>query len=422
MHSQAPGHLKIESVYASVLSGYWVSLGAFSGFMAVYLGYYGFTDTQIGLTASAVSVVSIIFQLMISSFSDSNQHIPIKKIISLFYFIMMALVTVLALIPLPIALMLIIYSVAGGLFNGIPSLLNALIMQFVNAGIRLNFGWPRGVSALIYALFAFLLGLLLENYAPSVLMPICLIAIVCAVILLFLMPRPDQVDGDAAIPSLAQPLPRTTLRQLLSSSRVLQLFLLSCVFMSAGQSNTMLFLPRIVEANGGTSSSLGFAMFIQAGMEMPAMFLSPFLLSRFRARAILCFSLLAYVAKYTTLYFADSMTGVYLSLMISVFCFGLFAISSMYFVNDIVRHNEKVRAQTLIAVCGAFSAILGNLGAGLVIDRFGIDVLNLVCVFLQVIAALLMFLCAYMQLRGEKTPVIQPVSALMGTVFPFKKK
>ncbi len=408
MRSKPPRHFRIELIFAGVHSSFWMSMCTFSGFMAVYLSYYGFSDSLIGLTASAVSLITIAFQLFISTFSDAHLHIPIKRIITAVYFLTLGLVAVLALLPMSLILMMIVFSLAGGLFNSLPGLFNAQVIQFINAGIPVNFGWPRGVSSIAYALTAFFIGQLLENYSPTLLMPICLILIVAAIIMISLLPRPDEETGDEAIPELMETGERTSLRQLLSSSRVLQVFLLSSIFMSAGQSNLFLFLTRIIEAAGGNKADLGLAMFIQAGIEMPAMFLIPRLLRRFRARAILVFSVTAYLVKIMLIYFSSSLAGIYAAMAVSVFCFGLYGMTSVFFVNDIVRYNEKVRAQTLVTASGAFSAIIYNLGAGWIVQAFGIRTLNLICMLLQVIAASLMGLCAYLQMQDEKNRGIRP--------------
>jgi len=393
----------IEAIFAGMHSSYWLAMCAFSGFMAVYLSYYGFSDTLIGLTASCISLISITFQLGISSFSDANAQISLKKIITVIYLVVMGLVSLLALAPMPLVAMLLTYSLVGGVMNGMPGLFNAQIIQFVNEGLPVNLGWPRGVSALVYAIFAYFLGLLLDRFSPGILMPICLICIALAIFMVLLMPRPERRSPDeSAIPDLAQPMPRTSFRQMLRSNPVMRFFLLSAVFMNAGQTNMMLFLARVVESRGGNETALGLAMFLQAGVEMPAMFLSPFLLRHFRARAILSVSAIAYFIKALMIYLSRGIGEIYAAMAFSVFCYGLYGISSVYFVNNIVRPNERVRGQSLVTASGALSSIISTSAAGWLVQTRGIGALNLVCVILQAIAAGLMFYCAWLHMRREK--------------------
>ena len=415
MRQHDPNKFRLETIFAGMHSSYWITMCAFSGFMAVYLSHHGFNDALVGITASLISLITIIFQLGVSSFSDNNSHVPLKKIIILIYLVMLGLVALLALVPLPLVLMLLVYSLTGALGSGLPGLYNAQIIQFVNAGLPVNLGWPRGVSALMYALCAFLLGLLLERYSASILMPVSLICIVLAILMILIMPRPDQVIDGGAMEDLKEAPQRTSLLALLKANRVMQFFLLSAVFMNAGIANNLLFLPRVIASKGGSESALGLAMFLQAGVEMPAMFLTPWLLRKYRARAILSLSLLMYFVKTLLIYTATGIGGIYAAMSMSIFCFGLYGITSVYFVNDIVQRNEKVRAQSLVTASGSLSAILSNSLAGWVVQTYGIDRLNLICVFLQAIAMLLMFYTAYLHRQEEKKK--QPPTAVLPLPF-----
>ncbi|MDI9521095.1 MAG: MFS transporter [Bacillota bacterium] len=402
MRPKHPKSLVIEAKFAAMHSSYWLSLCAFSGFMAVYLSYYGFSDSMIGLTASLISAVTIFYQLGISTFCDNHPKVPLKHIILIVYLVILALVAILALVPMPVVMMLLVYSLTGGLANGMPGLYNAQFVQFINAGLPLNMGWPRGMSAILYALFAYFLGLLLESYTASILMPITLICIVVAIVMALILPKPEQVTENTPVQALATPPERTSLLKLLKGNQVLTVFLLSGFFMSAGQTNTFLFLTRIIEQKGGSEAALGLAMFLQAGVEMPAMLMTPRLLRRFRARAILTVSVTAYFIKSVIIYLSGGIGGIYFAMAFSVFCYGLYGVTSVYFVNDIVRQNEKVRAQSLIFISGALASIIGNTTAGVVVQSLGIGALNLICMALQAVAAMLMAYCAWLQHKKDK--------------------
>ncbi len=392
---------KIEAMYAGLQSSYWLGVCTFTGFMAVYLGFYGFSDTLIGFTSSLISIITVVFQLFVSSYADKHPHIPIKRTAALIYLGILALVALLALVPLPIILMLIVFSLAGGLINAMPGLYNALIMQFINLGVPINLGWPRGVSAVMYALAAFFLGLALERFSAAILMPLCLAMFFVALFFALKMPGTEAV---LTRPVTLASSGHTSLRHLLGSNQVLQLFLLASVVMNAGQSNTLLFLPRIIFSAGGSQRDLGLALFIQVGAEMPGMLLTPWLLRRLRARAILTVAFVSYLAKAMIILFSSTITGILAATGVSLLCFGLYGISSMYFVNDIVKPHEKVRAQMLVSMSGALAAILANPLAGFIADQFGVHTLNLACAIFQMVALALMLVCAWLQNAQERGP------------------
>jgi hypothetical protein len=118
MRGTSRSAFRIEAIFAGAYSSYWMGIGAFSGFMAVYLSFYGYSNTEIGLTASFISLITITLQLFFASFSDANAHFPIKRILTFVYFILLGIIAVLALLPLPLVLLLLVYSIGGGLYGG----------------------------------------------------------------------------------------------------------------------------------------------------------------------------------------------------------------------------------------------------------------------------------------------------------------
>ncbi len=102
--------------------------------------------------------------------------------------------------------------------------------------------------------------------------------------------------------------------------------------------------------------------------------------------------------------FSSTITGILAATGVSLLCFGLYGISSMYFVNDIVKPHEKVRAQMLVSMSGALAAILANPLAGFIADQFGVHTLNLACAIFQMVALALMLVCAWLQNAQERGP------------------
>lgn len=402
MEKPAVNLVRLELKYAGVQSSYYLNICTFAGFVSVYLGFKGLNNTQIGLTSSAVSVLSIILQLWVSNYSDNHAQIPIKKIIATIYIIVISCIAALSFLPLPIFLLTLFYVIAGGFVQTQSGLNNALLIQYVNIGLPVRYGWPRGVSAIVYAGFAFLMGIMLEKSSPAILMPLSLGLCIVALFFVLQMPRPDEISPFQNPPSFDALNTQTSYRELLSSSASLNLFLLASILMFAGQSNSMLFLPNLVESYGGTRSNLGLAIFIQSGIEMPAMFLSPWLMKRVKPSIILCVSMGAYVFKALILFLAQTLQVFYLAMCISFLCFGLYGSCSLFFVNTIVKPCEKVRAQSLVAMCGAVGGILGNSIAGNMIDSFGIPALNLVCFIFHSMAFILMIFAARAEDKNEK--------------------
>ena len=145
-------------------------------------------------------------------------------------------------VPLSIALMSLVFSIGGAFQHTNSALINAQIMQYVNAGVPVNYGWPRGIGSITYALFAYIIGLQLEIHSPSILMPIFCAVSLLSVVIVMLMPNVEDVSKkNAHIYVHEKYSRRTSKRQLLSENSVLRLFLLASVLLYVGMTPSLLF-------------------------------------------------------------------------------------------------------------------------------------------------------------------------------------
>ena len=184
---------RIELQYAGVQSAFWMGVCAFGGFTALYLVTAGSnTDRTI---SSSVAVLTIVFQLLLSSFSDRRPDIPLRRTVAALYVLAIVMAALLYALPMPLALMALAFPLGSGFNATINGLLNALMMQYVNSGIPVRYGWPRGVASIAYALFALLLGSLVERYSPALLMPVFIFMAALGVITVLRMPDVDALGG-----------------------------------------------------------------------------------------------------------------------------------------------------------------------------------------------------------------------------------
>ncbi len=382
----------IETKYAAVQSTYWIAICAKSSFMAVFLSYYGLSDTRIGLTSAMVAGFTIAFQLFVSKFSDARQQTPIKRIITALYIVAIMGAVLIVSLPLSAAAMMLVYALTGGFSNTINGLLNAQFMQYINLGFPVQYGWPRGVGSVLYALAALALGALVERFDPSLLMPVFIAGCLAGIGAMALMPNPSTLtERRASVFVQEKGSANTTYRDMLKRSPVLVVFLLAGILLYVGQSGSLLFLVRVVQGAGGGNAEFGLAMFIQGGIEMPAMFLAPKLLKRFKPISILTFSLMMYFVKGILLVLANTIALVYLAMGLSLFCFGLYGIASVYFVDSLVSSGEKVRAQGLTSLCSSVGGVVSSLLAGAIIDQWGLKTLLILsCVVLTGSLALML--------------------------------
>lgn len=379
---------RVERHYAAVQGTYWAANCSLRGLTAVFLSYHGLTDGQIGYTSSLIYFCTITLSLLLSAWADRHPLSPLKRTISALFLLALAAAGVLYLLPLPVLLMMVVYALDCCFHNCADSILNALMMQYVDNGIPARYGWPRGVGSITYAAMAWVLGILMERYTPDIILPVFLL--MCGLSLVAILTLSDP--GPRKLRDKGR---KVSYLEMLRSNPTLVLLLCACVLSGMGQCAGSTFLIRVVERLGGTSEELGLAMFIQAGVELPAMFASGWLLKRFSARGLLTLSFCAGGLKMLMLALVPSLPLLYGVMAFSVFCFGIFGFASVLFVNSIAGEQEKVRAQSLLSLCytGGAGGILGNLLAGALIGPLGVSNLLLVSAGLCACGAGVMLLC-----------------------------
>ena len=392
---------RLEAIYAAVQGSYWASACILNTFTAVYLSYRGLTNTQIGLASSLLFIISILIQIFVSNFADSHSHIPLKKIIIIMYIVAVICCTVLWILPVPMALIIIVYSVASATQRSVAGLASALMMQFLNIGLPVKYGWPRGIGSICFALTAFITGIMVEKYTPDILMPIFIGVAVVAITSVSFMPNPDRIKRQQRPQIIEEKVAEkaTSYRQMLRHNPTFILFLVGVFLLFTGLLSVMLFLIRVVEALGGGAEELGISMFIHSGFELPMLFASGWILKKFKVYDVLVFCFFCFFIKGLAMYFAPSIAAIYGIMVFNIFCVGIYAFASVVFVNSITKASEKVRAQSFTMACQAIGGVVGGYLGGAIIDSIGLKFLLMISAIILFTAVLTMFLCRQVNIK-----------------------
>jgi MFS transporter, PPP family, 3-phenylpropionic acid transporter len=387
---------RIDANYAAVQGSYCAGFCVLNGFTAIYLIFKGFTNPQIGLTSSLLSIGAILLQILVSNFADAHPDITLKKIALVLYTFTVIGCAVLWLLPLPIAMMVVVYCIASACQRSIMALINAMMMQFSKMGLPVNYGWPRGVCSILFALSAYILGIVIEKYNPDIIMPVSIGLTIIAVISIILMPNPNKLEyqSQTESPEEKEEEQPTSYLEMVRKNPTLVLFVFAAFTLSLGQSTAGVFLIRIIEAVGGSAKEFGTCMLIQAGMEFPMMFASAWVLKRFSIQNILVFSFFCYFIKQVGLTVAPSIGSIYGVMSFSLFCMGIYGFASVLFMNNIVKSSEIVRAQTIAVITQSIGQIVGSYFSGALIDVIGLKSLLMIGWIILLASALLMLLCS----------------------------
>lgn len=381
--------MRIDLNYALVQSSYWVTYCSIGSFAAIYLTWRGMNNTTIGFTASLYALLAIGIQLVVSDFCDKNLQIPIKYVITALFLLSGAACLAMTFIGNSPFLLIGIFAVAVALAMSISGYLNAQMVQLNNAGVPAHYGWPRGIGSLAYAIAAAMFGTAAEKYTPGILPKIFLAGAVICIISVLLMPKcPARLDS-VIQKDLSEKI-RISYVDMLKGNRTLCIFLVAVMLYGIGQTAGFTFTIRVMERIGKGTAEYGVSELIRAGMEMPMLFLSPLVMKKTSAKKTLYIAMFCGSVRIFTIACASSLFWVYAGSAMNICGSGFYIFGSVLYVNSITGPYEKVRAQSLVALCYSAGSILGNLYAGAVLDFAGLFIMLIGAAIFNLFAGLLM--------------------------------
>jgi len=150
----------------------------------------------------------------------------------------------------------------------------------------------------------------------------------------------------------------------------------ACVFFSHNMLND--YLIQIIRNLGGGETELGYASFLQAILELPVMALIVFVLRKINAKAVLIFSMFAFLLKVVIMYFATGLPGMYLSQSIQLFAYAVFIPTAAYYADKIMKGGDKVKGQAYINCAITLGGVFSNIVCGPVLDKHGVSAMLMV--------------------------------------------
>jgi PPP family 3-phenylpropionic acid transporter len=373
---------------------YWSGYATVVPFLVVYLKSRGYSELQTGAVMAAIMLVSIFAQPFWGSICDKKSSIRNVMVGCMF----LSGVAIL-FIPIYSKSFLIIIGIA--LFfsfteNSMFTLIDSWTVQSAVRKPWIDYGLTRGMGSLGFALTALLFGVLLDRFGYDLMfyahMAMVLIFIGCC----FFVgktnkSRPVLHARDENKKIQAAPFS-------LKESKKFIWFLVSTTLVFIGFRASGTFLPILMNQMGGSNRDLGVAIFVLAVSEVPVFFLSRKLLQRYKDTALILVSMFFFVVKIFLHIVVTTIPGLIAIQAAQALSFGLFLPASVYYVTRIAPPGKSSTYMTIAVSCYCgISAITGNFGGGLIIDRFGIYAMYWICTVLTVIGMLVFLFSTYIR-------------------------
>ena len=377
---------KLTLKFGFIQSSYWISQCAINSFAAVYLHAKNFDNTQIGFILSFAAILSLILQPLTASFADKSKRVTLRHLLLVLMFLVFGLSLLLYILPGSFLLISIIYILVNAVEFTVNPLFNSLAMEYMNQGIPMNYGLARGMGSISFAVMSFFLGSLVDKFGADIILPVFLVCYVLVILSTYLfhdkLPVKSQEQKDVRgfrddiVPEEDKEASGILTFFLDHKLFILMLCGVAMIFYSHVLINT--YLINIMEHVGGSGSDMGVSLSIAAFLELPAMAFFIYIVKKIKVSTLIKLSALFFAVKSFAILLAPNVAMVHFSMVFQMIAFALFTPASIYFVNDLIEKENRVKGQSMLGVANiGVAGTLANLTGGKLLDSYGVTAMLL---------------------------------------------
>jgi PPP family 3-phenylpropionic acid transporter len=322
----------------------YAAVGAYSPFLQQYYQSLGIPLAEIGLLLAFTSAMALAAAPVWGAIHD---HVPGSRLLIPFAATIGTTGAVGLAFAGPTPLLVVAAATWAVGMAGMSPMMDVRVLSMVGAN-RTRYGWIRACGSASFMVWAPIVGFLVDRGGAAALFLVMIPALVLAgVSSIALPPRPDSVRA----PSIRKA-PGTVLRH-----RPIALFLIGSTVGWVALSAQNSFFSIYLRSLGAPSSMVGWTWAIAALMEVPAMFLFPWLARRFGVeRLIVAGAAIVVLRLIANVTFTDP-TMLLACALVQGAGFAMMLIGAVTFVSIQAPKGTAATAQ------GLFSAMTGSLAA-----------------------------------------------------------
>jgi len=362
--------LKIDWHHAALQSAHWAGSASLWCYVTVLLLSLGFNNTYVGSVSAGTFIGAIVFQPILSSWVDRSRRLTSRCMaLALTVAALAAAVLLWVFLQVKVAVTLSIV-ILGIALHVVPPFINAMVMDLSRRGVAVNYGLGRGIGSVSYAVFALVTGLLLEDRAPTLTIPIFLAAFLGQFVLLYFFRYNLPALPDGAQEQKADIL---SVPQLLKKYPAFTVLLLGCAFLQGSHNTLNTYLIHVMERVGAGEGLMGTLMCIAACAELPSMMFFNRIHKRISLKTLFRICSFGFLMKCTLFLLAQTPTLLYVACALQFLELGLFVPCTVCCVAEKLDSANQVKGQGLIYVCanGLGPAVI-SLVCGRMVDTLGV--------------------------------------------------
>lgn len=360
----------ITILYCLVQMLYWSSGFTTVGYAAAYLGKIGFSNGAIGLITAVAGLAGFALVFCLSVQIDHAGGPSLHRVIACILLLQMLLIAFFAFCRRAGVLPAVLYALFLADGHAMNSLFSKMYINLKKHGVRIDFGFARGLGSLAFAGSSFAIGYMIAQ-RPEVFVHYLTLAFYALLLPATLLIRklaeglPAELECTPAPAEEKAPL-RTG--AFLRDYRFFIILVLGVSLVSASNKTFTTFLVNVVQGLGGDTRSFTTISGFLALIEIPVMLFFSKIRRRRSISSMLLFSLLLYAVKLGGAAAARSLPVLFAAVSAQTFAAGLYHPASVEFVRETIPHKDTAKCQALLDGAPVFVSFLTITGFGVLLD------------------------------------------------------
>lgn len=368
--------------YSAVYSGS-------TAFATTYLLGRGMSPGLAGTLLACAGLLACLTQPFMASFADRAKTFVLPKMMVALSLLCVSCFALQLIAGLPLLAAGALYVLGVWCGDAMAPLVNALCVACNEAGYTVNFGIARGLGSAASAIAALALGHIIAKLGNA------------WMFVLFIGFEIVSMISIARFPNLPKPnvsresqARSCTIPEFFACYRWFCLSLLGIGFLAMFHCMIENYMIAIMECLGGDSSHVGIALFVACISGAPVIFFFQVFRRRCKDTTLMLISAFSFLAKAVLIFFARSITAVYLIQLMQTCTYAILCPAQVYYAGSKVQTSDMVKGQAFLTAIFALGCSAGSFLGGQLL-RFSVDAMLIAGIGCALIGALILLLTVH---------------------------
>lgn len=361
--------VQIHISFILVLLGTWGMYAIVLGFATNFLGgVCGLQSYQISLVMGVSATAACALQVAVGEIVGRVEKLQMHSVLLLSSLLMLCGLMLMHLQAHPV-LTIGGMILASTVLQTIPGIATSMAIDAIARGLPLLYNMTRGFGSISYGLSALLTGRLLASIGPEV------IPVLSGIWALLLAVATGwfYFCGTRHLPHFPREKRQKLDTGFLKAHPLFVLLLLGGTLLCVSHFLVGSFVQLIIEAKGGGQNEQGIATAITSVCSLPVTFSFTYLMKKIKVRRMAQVGALLVMAKPIGLLLSASPEAVYVAMATQMLGYGLYEISMVNYLAQIMEPEEAVRVQSYLSATMSAGSVAAMFAGGVLCQFLGVQ-------------------------------------------------